>query len=154
MFIWVEACNITMYIHNRSPHRILGDKTLEEAFIGVKLEIGNFRIFGCLVYIHVTMEKRTKLECLGQKDVLVGYNETSKAYRIFIPAQMKTVVSRDVKFDEHLTSRKSHEPLPLIEDEEQKASNDEQRSTISSLGSQPSGGEESLAPPSSVRRPR
>jgi transposase InsO family protein len=86
MFLWEEACNTTVYVQNRSPHRILGDKTPEEAFSGVKPEIGHLRIFGCPVYIHVPVEKRTKLEPSGQKGIFVGYNETSKAYMIFIPA--------------------------------------------------------------------
>jgi transposase InsO family protein len=89
MFLWAEACNTTVYLQNMSPHRILGDKTPEEAFTGVKPEIGHFRIFGCPVYIHVPVEKRTKLEPSGEKGIFVGYNETSKAYRIFIPAQRR-----------------------------------------------------------------
>jgi hypothetical protein len=154
MFLWAEACNTTIYVQNKSPHRILGDKTPEEAFTGVKPEIGHLRIFGCPVYIHVPVEKRTKLEPSGEKGIFVGYNETSKAYRIFIPAQRKTIVSRDVKFEENLASRKSHELPPVAEDEEQEAPKGEQRSEASSSGSQPSGGEEELAPSSSVRRPR
>jgi hypothetical protein len=39
MFLWEEACNTIVYFHNKSPHRILGDKTPEEVFIGVKLEL-------------------------------------------------------------------------------------------------------------------
>jgi transposase InsO family protein len=39
MVLWAEACNMAVYVQNMSPHRILGDKTLEEAFSGVKLEI-------------------------------------------------------------------------------------------------------------------
>jgi hypothetical protein len=115
MFLWVEVCNTTIYAQNKSPHNILGYKTLEEAFTWVKLEIGYLRIFRCPVYIHVLVEKRTKLEPLGE---IRGYNEISKAYRIFIPAQRKTIVSRDVKFEENLASRKSHELPPLAEDEE------------------------------------
>ena len=70
MFLLEEACNTTLYVQNKSPHRILGDKTPEEAFIGVKLEIRHLRIFGCPVYIHVPVEKRTKLEPLGEKELL------------------------------------------------------------------------------------
>jgi hypothetical protein len=153
MFLWAEACNTTIYVQNRSPHRILGDKTPEEAFTGVKPEIGHFRIFGCPVYIHVPVEKRTKLEPSGRRAYLWGtmrlQKHTGSSFQ-----QRKTVVSRDVKFEENLASRKSHEPLPVTEDEEQEALKDEQRSTTSSSGSQPSGDEEELAPPSSVRRPR
>jgi hypothetical protein len=63
----------------------LGDKTPKEALTRVKPEIGYFRIFGFLVYIHVPVEKRTKLKP-SREDIFFGYNETSKAYKIFIPA--------------------------------------------------------------------
>jgi hypothetical protein len=58
----------------------LEDKTLEEAFTGVKLEIGHLKIFGCPLYFHVPKEKRTKLELSWKKGMSVGYSETSKAY--------------------------------------------------------------------------
>jgi len=62
MFLWVEAFNTKIYVQNTSPHRILGTKTLEEAFSGVNPEIGHLRIFGCPMYINVLVEKRTKLD--------------------------------------------------------------------------------------------
>jgi hypothetical protein len=61
------------------------------------------------------------LEPSSRKGLFVGYSETSKAYRVYIPEQRKTVVSRDVKFEEDFASRKSHEPIPVTEDEEQEA---------------------------------
>jgi hypothetical protein len=57
----------------------LGDKTPEEAFSGVKPEIGHLRIFGCLVYIHVLVEKRMKLEPSRQKGIFLG---TTRPQRI------------------------------------------------------------------------
>ena len=35
---------------------ILGDTNLEDTFSGVKSEIGHLRMFGCPIYIHVTMD--------------------------------------------------------------------------------------------------
>jgi hypothetical protein len=86
MLLWAEACNTTIYVQNMSPHRILEDKTPEESFTGVRPEIGHLSIFGCPIYIHVPKEKRTKLESYGRKGMFVGYNETSKAYRIYSSA--------------------------------------------------------------------
>ena len=60
-------------------------KTLEEAFIGKVPEIGDFRIFGCLTYSHVPSEKMTKLDATGERGIFVGYDETSKAFRIYLP---------------------------------------------------------------------
>jgi hypothetical protein len=62
LFLWAEACNTTLYVQNRIPHRMLGDKTTEEAFSRVNLEIGHLNIFGCPVYINVPMDKRMKME--------------------------------------------------------------------------------------------
>jgi hypothetical protein len=64
-------------VQNRSTHRVLGDETPEEAFTKVKQEIRHLRIFGCPVYVHVSVEKRTKLEPSGEKGIFVGYSETS-----------------------------------------------------------------------------
>ena len=95
MSLWVEACNTAMYIQNRSPHRLLKDKTPKEAFIDVRLKVSHLRIFGYPMYIHVPKEKRTKMEPFGKKGTFVGYSETSKAYRIYITGQRHIEVSRE-----------------------------------------------------------
>ena len=87
MIMWAKASMKTVYIQNKSPHKILKNMNLEEAFTEVNPEIGNFRIFGCLVYIHVPKEKRTKLDPSSRKGTFVGYNESSKAYWVYIPSQ-------------------------------------------------------------------
>jgi hypothetical protein len=46
----------------------------------------------------------------------VGYNESSKAYRIYIPEQNKIEVIRDVTFNENMALKKSIEET--IEEEE------------------------------------
>ena len=87
----------------------MGCKTPEELFTGKGREIGHFRIFGCLAYSHVPSEKRTKLEPTAEKGIFVGYDETSKAFRIYLPSQRKVVVRRDVRFEEEKAFRKSIE---------------------------------------------
>jgi len=87
MMLWAEACNTAIYVQNRIPHRILKEKTHEEALTEVKPKIGNFRIFDYLVYIHVPKENKMKLEPSGRKGMFMRYNETSKSCRIYIPGQ-------------------------------------------------------------------
>ena len=107
MFLWVEACNTTVYLQNKSPHKVLGRMIHEEAFTGKRPEIGHIRIFGCLVYYHVLTKRRTKIEPTLESGILVGYGETSKAYRVYIPALKRTVVRRDMRFEEENAYRKS-----------------------------------------------
>jgi hypothetical protein len=83
-YLWAEATSTVMYIKNRCPHAKLKEKTPEEVFLGIKPEVGNLRIFGCPVYIHVPKENRTKMEPSGKKGVFVGYSEISKDYNIYV----------------------------------------------------------------------
>jgi hypothetical protein len=87
----------------------LGDKTLEEKFTGVKPTVGHMRIFGCLVYIHVPKEKRSKLEPSGKKGIFVCYSATSKAYQIYVPSHMFIEVNWDVTFHEEFSFHPSRE---------------------------------------------
>jgi hypothetical protein len=70
----------TVYVQNKSLHKILKSMNPEESFIGVKLEVGHFRIIWCPVYFHVPKEKRAKLDPSDIKGTFLGYNESSKAY--------------------------------------------------------------------------
>jgi hypothetical protein len=108
---------IVVYVQNRSPHQILKNMTPEEAFTGVKPEVGHFKIFGCPVYIHVPKEKRTKLDPSDRKGTLVGYSESSKAYQIYIPSQRQIEVSKDVTFEEEIAIRRSRESQMEIDSE-------------------------------------
>jgi transposase InsO family protein len=85
MFLWGEAAMTEIYVQNRIPRRILKDMTPEEAFSGKKPNVENLRIFGCPVYSHIPKDKRNKLEPSGKKGIFVGYSDSSKAYRIYIP---------------------------------------------------------------------
>jgi hypothetical protein len=116
MYLWGEAAMKTIYVQNISPYRILKEMTPEEAFPGKKTNVEHLRIFGCPVYFHIPKDKRNKLEPSGKKGIFVGYSESSKAYRIYIPEQHKIEVSRDVIFNENMAFKKSKEET--IEEEE------------------------------------
>ena len=83
--LWAEAAGTAIYVQNRCHHAILDQKTPEEVFSGVKPDGGHLRIFGCTVYVHVPKEKRTKMEPSGKKGIFIGYSETSKPCRIYVP---------------------------------------------------------------------
>jgi hypothetical protein len=116
MYLWGEAAMIAIYVQNRSTHRILKGMTLEETFSGNKPNVEHLRIFGCPVYFHFPKDKRNKLEPSGKKGIFVGYSESSKAYRIYIPEQHKIEVSTDITFNEKMALKKSIEET--IEEEE------------------------------------
>jgi hypothetical protein len=113
MFLWAEACSTNVYILNRCP-RVSKDKILEKDFIGEKLPISHFHVFGCLVYIHIFEEKRTKLEPPSLKGVFLDIVSPPRLMdSTFVIA--KIVVNRDVKFYEGAWSSRSQEPPIEVE---------------------------------------
>jgi hypothetical protein len=143
--LWAEAISTAVYIQNKCPHKALEAKTPEEVFTGIKPSVNHLRIFGNPVYVHIPKEKRTKLEPSGKKGTFVGYCETSKAYRIYIPSQKFIEVSKDVTFHEEVAFRRARE-LPCNSREQEAPSldssdsplPDEQREETSELPVDPS----------------
>jgi hypothetical protein len=119
MFLWTKASMTAVYVYNISPHKTLRNMTPEGTFTGVKPEVGYFRILGCPIYIHVPKEKRTKLDPSGRKGTFVGYNESLKAYQIYIPGQRHIEVRRDVTFEEEVAFRRSRGSHMEIDSERQ-----------------------------------
>ena len=82
MHLWDEAGRTTVYVHNRLSHCALRFKTPKEIHTEKKPKVSHLKIFGCLVYVHILKEKRTKLDPSGEKGILVGYCEVSKSFKI------------------------------------------------------------------------
>jgi transposase InsO family protein len=111
MHLWAEVTRTTVYVQNILSHSALGFKTPEEMVTGKKPEVSHLKIFGCLVFVHITKEKRTKLDPSGNIEIFVGYCEVSKAFRIYIPGYHHIEINGDVTFDEDASlkrSRKCH----------------------------------------------
>ena len=76
-----------MFILNRAPTKALKGKMAFEAWHGRKPNVSFLRIFDCVGHV-----KNTKPH--------LGYEEGSKAYRLYDPKRGKMVSYRDVVFDE------------------------------------------------------
>lgn len=57
-------------------------------------------MFGSIAYTHVPDERRTKLDDNIEKYVFVGYDLSSKGYKIYNPNSRKIVISHDVECEE------------------------------------------------------
>ena len=134
---WGEALSTAVYLRNRSPTKVLSDRTPYEAWTGGKPEVGHLRVFGCEAYTHVPKENRKKLDAKARKCVLVGYGEETKGYRLFDPSRMKVIYSRDVVFNEADIERQSDEIASEEEFVELDLLNDEARFELESEAKSP-----------------
>lgn len=99
---WAEAINTAAYIINRIPCRSTAEnKTPEELWSGIRPRISHLKVFGCQVMVHIPKQKRKKFDAKSNECIMVGYSDTSKAYRVFDPVTEKVIVSRDVTFIEN-----------------------------------------------------
>jgi len=130
-YLWAEAVAIAVYIMNRTPTAAVHGMTPENKFTGKKPDVSHFRVFGCIAYMHVPEEKRSKLNPKVDKCIFIGYSLEQKGYRCFNPSTRKLQVSRDVVFDEMVSW---YSPLKVVEDREARngdvSSNVEQESQL------------------------
>ena len=71
------------------------------------LDVSHIDIFGSVCYYHVHADNRNKLDPSREKGILIGYNDISKEYRVYIPVYRRIIVSRDVQFDDDRALRRS-----------------------------------------------
>jgi hypothetical protein len=112
-YFWAEAEATAIYIMNRTPTTTVHGMTLEEKFTGKKPNVSHLRMFGCIAYVHVPDEKRSKLDPKAKKCIFIGYSLEQKGYSCFNPSTQKLQVSRDVVFDEMVNW---YSPLKIAED--------------------------------------
>ena len=84
-------------------------KIPEEAFSNKRPDVSHFRIFGSSLYFHMTKDAWKKFDTIVELGIFVGYTNTPHNYRVYLPTSRRTVVGRDLKFDEQKAMRVSLE---------------------------------------------
>ena len=90
-----------VFILNHAPTKALKGVMLFEAWYGRKPSVSFLRKFGCISHVWKTKSVLTKLEDKSTLMVLLGYEEGTKAYRLYDPCGGKVAVSCDIVFDEN-----------------------------------------------------
>lgn len=90
-----------------------------EAYSGKRPDISHLRICGSPVYMHVTKDARKKLELTVEVGIFVGYTDTPHNYRVLLRDSRKTIVRRDIKFQEEKAMKCSLEREPHLRVDEE-----------------------------------
>ena len=99
-WLWGEAVNTTVFIHNRSPTRSVEGKTPYEVWYGSKPAVHFLRTFGCTAHVKVAGGHQRKLDDRSTPMAFIGYEPGTKAYRFYNPNTGRVCISRDAVFDE------------------------------------------------------
>uniref|UniRef100_H3GS33 Uncharacterized protein n=1 Tax=Phytophthora ramorum TaxID=164328 RepID=H3GS33_PHYRM len=105
---WAEAAMTAIYVKNRLSSPKVEHKTPFEIVYKSKPSVKHMRVFGCQTYILTPKEKRRKWDPKARAGLFLGYEEVSKAYRLYDIEAGQVVVSRDVNFDESAFGLSTH----------------------------------------------
>ena len=100
--LWSEAVNTANFLRNRMFCTASNDKrkTPYETIMNKKPYLGHIREFGSKAFVHIPKQKRRrKFEARSRVGILLGY-ERGNSYRVFIPDERRTIVSRGVEVHE------------------------------------------------------
>ena len=81
-YYWAEAVHTAIYIMNKTPTAAIHDVTPEEKFTGLNADVSHLKVFGCIAYVHIPDELRTKLDPKAKKCIFIGYSLEQKGYRL------------------------------------------------------------------------
>jgi hypothetical protein len=90
-------------------HIFFKDKTLYKDWIGLKLEVTHFCIFGSHVWFMITSEKRKTLDPNNTECIFVGYPNGVKGYILIYISLDRLIIEHSVQFEESV----SHVPQQL-----------------------------------------
>ncbi|KAJ1696040.1 hypothetical protein LUZ63_012738 [Rhynchospora breviuscula] len=104
-FLWAEAVNTACHVVNRACIRSKLKKTPFELWVGRTPKISYFRVFGSKCFVLDESPKVTKFDAKSLTGIFVGYSNTSKAYRVYLPTSRVVIESINVKFNENANEK-------------------------------------------------
>ncbi|KAK9703929.1 hypothetical protein QE152_g29003 [Popillia japonica] len=99
--LWPEALRTATYLLNRSTNSTCVGSTPYEKWFGLKPDLSHVKIFGSDCFVQVPKQTgRKKWDEKARKVFLVGFEPTSKNFRLYDANNQKVFISCNVKFNE------------------------------------------------------
>lgn len=99
--LWPEAMRTAVFMLNRTTNKKNTKQTPYELWFGQKPYLGHIKVFGTTGFVHIPKIGRKKWDAKAKKVYLVGFEATSKNFRLYDPETQKVKVSCDVNFNEN-----------------------------------------------------
>ena len=99
-YYWTEAIAIVVNIMNKTTITVVHGVTPEEKFTRRQPDLSHLKVFGCIAYVHILDENRTKLDPKAKSCVFIGCSSQQKGHKHYSSKTRQMSVSIDVVFDE------------------------------------------------------
>jgi transposase InsO family protein len=97
---WAECLSALVHVLDRCPTTAVKGSTPYEKWFGRKPDVGHLRVWGCLAYVHIQKDKRSKFEPHMEKCIFIGYPEGYKGWKFYNPETKRVIISERADFDE------------------------------------------------------
>ena len=77
---WVEVVNTTIYLINCDPSVSLEHRLTEEVWSEKEVSLNHLKVFGCVSYVHIESNDRSKLDAKVRKCFFIGYGDEQFGY--------------------------------------------------------------------------
>jgi hypothetical protein len=110
---WADAVSTAAYLINRGPSVPLGHRLPEEVWSGKEVNLSHLKVFGCVSYVYIESDARSKLDAKSKKCYFIGYGDEAFGYRFWDDQNRKIIRSRNVTFNEQAMykDRSNAEPV-------------------------------------------
>jgi len=88
-----------VYLINNGPSVPSNCGILEEAWTNKEVNLNHLRTFGSISYVHVKLDRRSKLDLKSKRRIFIGYGTSEYAYQFWDPANRNILKYKDVEED-------------------------------------------------------
>ncbi|KAJ9684867.1 hypothetical protein PVL29_017044 [Vitis rotundifolia] len=99
---WADAVSTAAYLINRGPSVPMEFKLPEEVWSGKEVKFSHLKVFGCVSYVHIDSDARSKLDAKSKICFFIGYGDEKFGYRFWDEQNRKIIRSRNVIFNEQV----------------------------------------------------
>ncbi|RVW22059.1 Retrovirus-related Pol polyprotein from transposon TNT 1-94 [Vitis vinifera] len=99
---WADAVSTAAYLINRGPSVPMEFRLPEEVWSGKEVKFSHLKVFGCVSYVHIDSDARSKLDAKSKICFFIGYGDEKFGYRFWDEQNRKIIRSRNVIFNEQV----------------------------------------------------
>ncbi|KAF5332827.1 hypothetical protein D9611_005489 [Ephemerocybe angulata] len=110
---WADAVLTAVYVQNRCPTSTLpANVTPFERMYGSKPDVSNLRVFGCLAWLHIPSERKSKDSHRREPAIFVGYDHPRKGWWFKTLGDGSYKFTDQAIFDENTMGHLQRNPSP------------------------------------------
>ncbi|RVW84844.1 Retrovirus-related Pol polyprotein from transposon TNT 1-94 [Vitis vinifera] len=95
---WVDAVSTAAYLINRGPSVPMEFRLLEEVWSGKEVKFSHLKVFGCISYVHIDFDARSKLDAKSKICFFIGYGDEKFGYRSSVVSDVTEIDQKKYEF--------------------------------------------------------